>query len=153
MTWQSRAPAVIDTLVSTWSASPVLAGIVQDGPIPVESADLEVLSVGYDDGDNDGVAVDGLVALEGLCVEPNREQFTVTCLIAVLNGSNDIRAARTRAYELLSAAVSLVLADITLGGIVMESSVQNVTLIQIQNDHGALARLVFTIACDAWTAT
>lgn len=150
MTWASRVPAVLDALVSVWAAAPELADLVRDGPLPVESADLEVLSVGHNDDDT-GASTDGLVSPEGFGVEPNREQFSVTCLISVVDGANNVRAARIRAFDLLSAAAAAVTADTTLGGVVMQASVQQLSLNQLQTNGGAEARLVFSVFCDAYT--
>lgn len=151
MTWKSRVPAAIDALVALWSASPVLAGIVHDGPLPLDSADLEALTVGYDGGDN-GTASEGTLVQAGMAVKPDREQFTVSCLIAVLNGAGNVRAARTRGFELLSAASEILASDKTLGGIALDASVQDVSLSQQQvADGGALVQILFTVAVDAFT--
>lgn len=150
MSWQSRVPAVLDALVALWGGTPALDGLVQDGPAPLEGADLEVLSVGHDGGE-DGVSTDGVISAEGYGGRPDREQFTVTCLIAVLNGANDGKAARVRAFELLSAASEAVTADRSLGGVVMRAHVRDVGLSQLQTEHGATARVLFTVACDAYT--
>lgn len=145
----SRVPAVLDALVATWETSPVLSGVVQDGPIPLATSAAEVVSVGYD-GSDDGTSTEGQIASEGLA-NPDREQFTVTCLVAVLNGAGDSRAARRRAFDLLSAASDALAADKTLGGVVMRANVSDVTLSQLQTENGALAQVLFTVACDAYT--
>lgn len=150
MSWRSRVPEVLDALVALWAATPELAGVVRDGPIPVDSADLEVLSVGHD-GDDDAAAVTGAVTPEGLGSRPDREQFTVACAIEVLNGAGDGRAARVRAFDLLAHASEALTGDRTLGGIVMRAHVQEMSFSQPQTESGAVARLVFTVACDAFT--
>lgn len=150
MTWQSRVPAVLDALVSLWRATPGLSDVVRDGPLPVDSADLEVLSVGHEDDDT-GASTDGVISPEGFGTEPNREQFSVTCLISVVNGASDTRAARLRAFELLGAAIDAVTDDKTLGGAVMQATAQQVSLRQLQTTGGAEARLLFTVFCDAFT--
>lgn len=150
MSWQSRVPAVLDALFALWQAVPDLAGKVQDGPIPVESPALEVLSVGHD-GDAEGLSTEGTIAAEGYGSRPDRELFTVTCLIAVLDGTDDVRAARNRAFDLLSHASEAVTSDRTLGGVVMRAHVAGVSLNQLQVDRGALAELRFTVACDGYT--
>lgn len=151
MAWQTRQPAVLDALVARWKTVPALTGIVQDGPVPLNSAALEVLSVG-DDGSDDGSSTEGRLLAEGMAVEPDREQFTVACLAAVLNGANNIQTARARAFEILSAASDELTTDITLGGIVLRANVQDVSLNQLQTGKGALAQVLFTVACDAFTA-
>lgn len=151
MSWQSRVPAVLDALVALWAGTPQLSGIVQDGPIPVASASTEVLAVGADDGDDEGVSTQGLVAAEGMGSRPDREQFTVTCLVAVMDGASDMKAARDRAFELVAAASEAVTQDRTLGGVVMRAHVRGLSLRQLQTDGGALARVLFGVACDAYT--
>lgn len=152
MTWQSRVPDVLDALVTKWRALPELSGLVQDGPVPLDDPSPELLSVGHDGDTGDGTSTDGVVSPEGYGTEPNREQFTVNCLIAVLNGANDMPAARGRAFELLSVASDALAEDHTLGGVVMYAHVQEVSLRQVQDDYGALAQVMFTVACDAFTA-
>src|SRR5690554_7981125 len=115
MSWQSRVPQVLDALVTLWRGVPELADIVQDGPLPLDRPDLEVLSVGRD-GNEDGTTAEGSFLPEGLGGRPDREQFTVTCTIAVLDGSGDMRAARTRTFELYGIAREALAADHTLGG-------------------------------------
>ena len=150
MTWESRVPAVLDALVSLWGAVPELADIVLDGPIPVDSAAMEALSVG-DDDDDDGISTEGLLSAEGMGSRPDREQFTVSCVIAVMDGANDMRAARLRAFDLLSAAAEALATNRTLGGVVMRAHVQGLSLRQLQTNGGALARVLFTVACDGYT--
>lgn len=151
MSWQSRVPEVLDALVALWNATPELAGIVQDGPVPLESPDFAVLAVGHTSTD-EGTAAEGIVTPEGLGPPPDREQATISNEIAVLNGANDIRAARLRAYDLLSAASQALVDDRRLGGLVMRAHVQDVSLVQLQTaEQGALVRLAFTVAVDAYT--
>lgn len=152
MSWQSRVPAVLDALVSLWDSTPDLAGLVQDGPVPIESPGLEILAVGHDDADGDGTSTEGLLSAEGMGSRPDREQFTVSCLVAVVDGANDARAARLRAFDLLSAAAEALAGDRTLGGIVMRAHVQGVSLRQLQTgEDGAKAQVFFTVVCDAYT--
>lgn len=151
MTWASRVPATLEALVATWRLVPDLAEGVLDGPLPVQIPDLEALSVGHD-GSDEGASTVGDVSPEGYGTRPDREQFTVNCLIAVLNGAGDAKAARDRAFGMLSLAADAVAEDVTLGGVVMRAHVQDMALSQQQTDMGALARVLFTVACDAYTA-
>lgn len=150
MSWQSRVPAVLDALAALWGSTPGLVGLVQDGPAPLESANLEVLSVGHDGGE-DGTSTDGVIIPEGYGVRPDREQFTVTCLVAVVNAAGNGKTARDRAFALLGLAADALTVDRTLGGIVMEAHVDSMALNQLQDEGGALARLVFTVSCDGYT--
>jgi len=150
MSWQSRVPHVLDALVTLWRGVPELADIVQDGPLPLDSPDLEVLSVGYD-GNEDGTTAEGSFLPEGLGGRPDREQFTVTCLIVVVDGASNATAARARAYELFSIAAEALAVDRTLGGLVLRAYVGDYTLRQLQDQTGAKARLEFRVAVDAYT--
>jgi hypothetical protein len=141
---------VLDALVVLWSGTAELAELVQDGPVPLDIADLEVLSVG-DDGSDDGTTVNGAFSPEGMGSRPDREQFEVTCLIVVVDGAGDIKAARTRAYELLSAAAEALAGDRTLGGLVLRASMADHTLRQLQDNRGGVVRVEFTVAIDAYT--
>jgi|SRR5690554_237052 len=150
MSWQSRVPQVLDALVTLWGAVPDLAGKVLDGPTPLDAPELELLSVGHD-GNEDGTTAEGSFLPEGLGGRPDREQFTVTCTIAVLDGSGDIKAARTRTFELYGIAREALAADHTLGGTVLRAYVGDYTLRQLQDQTGAKARLEFRVAVDAYT--
>ena len=72
-------------------------------------------------------------------------------LLAVLNGSKDITAARTRAYELLSACGAAVTADKKLGGAVAMAFLGNHNMTHEQTQRGALVTIAFEVNCNAWT--
>lgn len=150
MAWQSTLPAVIDGLVSLLSAQPDLSGLVRDGPELRDAADLEAVFVGYTGSDED-VGADGSLSRSGLAVEPDREQYAVHCAVAVLNGSSDITAARSRAYELFAAVGEAVTTDHTLSGLVLHAELGGWSLMQSQTPDGAYASLTFDVDIDAFT--
>jgi hypothetical protein len=149
MSWQSRVPAVIDALVALWDGT--VAATVHDGPIPVESADLAVLSVGHDGGD-DGIATEGRLRPDGMSLETGHDTFSVACKAAVLVGSGDAKVARTKVFELFDAAANTLAADHTLGGLVLSALVDQYEFAQRRfPERGVVAEIVFTVACDGFT--
>jgi hypothetical protein len=159
--FQSTVPAAIAALVAAFRAAPALAGVgVYDGPQVSSSAGLEVVAVGFTGERMSATGeypepslpvVESQSSVEGMAVDPLREQYQVRSVIAVLNGAGDIAAARTRAYELLAACGSVLTADKTLGGTVMLATLGASSLSQQQGPRGALAMLDFTVVADAYT--
>lgn len=149
MTWASRAPATLDALANLWKTVPGLTDIVHDGPLALNTPDLEGLAVGFEAPE--GVSLSGDISPDGFDVRPDREQFTVNCLILVINGAGHIKVARDRAYQILGLAVESLTEDHRLGGLVMRAHVQDVVLGQQQTNRGAVVQIAFTVACDAFT--
>jgi hypothetical protein len=148
--WASTAPAVIDALVRAFSSAPELEGAdVRDGPALADIAAQQVLCVGY--SEDGSPAVDTQITLEGAAATPDRERYTITCIIAVLDGAGDIAAARRRAYELLAGAGQVIARDHTLGGLALRTSIGSASLVQDQGDRGAQALLSFGVDVDAFT--
>lgn len=147
--WKSKVPAALGALVATFTTADGLRDVtVRDGPSVSQARVLEVVSVGYTgiDGEAD---VDAITATEGL--GPDREQFTIRCVVAVTRGSTDMPAARARAYELFGAAAVAIAANRTLNGSVMRALVGSHSLTQYQTDQGAQAAVTFTVDCDSYT--
>lgn len=150
MAWSSAVPGAVDALVAALQGAPGLAEFtVRDGPSTSREQPQRVLYVGWSGGEGSDVESD--VALEGLGAVPDREQFTVQCALAVVDGGGDIAAARAAAYGALAAVGAAVAADRTLGGAVMRANIGAHTLAQDQNSAGAQATIVAGIACDAFT--
>ncbi|MFJ2004815.1 hypothetical protein [Streptomyces chartreusis] len=151
MPWSSRVPDTIDALVDTFKTSPEFEGVtVWDGPELSKANPLEMLTIGFTGDDNDS-DVETTTLAEGLASSPNRETFTVRCAAAVLNGKADVRAARRRAYELLSGAGAVLARDPHLGHTVLRARLGAHTFKQAQTDRGAQAIVVFGIDVDAYT--
>ena len=71
----------------------------------------------------------------------------------VLNGQNDLPAARARAYALLAACGAVIRGDRSLGGTVGDSHISSHSLRQAQTPDGTVATVTFTVACDTFTGT
>jgi hypothetical protein len=148
----STVPDAITSLVTLLRAAPALSGVnVVDGNPGGSLPDLEVLTVGWNGDPDDTTATTGSQRRESMSVQRDREFYEIQCSVAVLNGSADMTSARIRAYELLAAVGALLASDKTLGGAVMTAGLGDVALGQQQNQRGAVARVLFTVACDAYT--
>lgn len=151
MTWASTVPDAIDGLLAALRGSAALDGVaVFDGPVVSGSTAMEVITVGYTGGEDED-SVDATEAIAGLSVQQSRERYVVRCAASVRNGSADMTAARTRAYELLGYIGHALAADKTLGGAVMKATLGAHVLRQAQDSRGAVATVVFEVAVDAMT--
>lgn len=151
MAWTSRLPAAMDSLAAALERWAGLAGVtVRDGPSTSQATVQEVVSVGYTGGDGESDAESTLLT-EGLGGGVDREQFTIRCAAAVLQGGDDIAGARRRAYELLAQAGAAIAADRSLGGSVMRAMVGSHSLTQGLTPQGAQVVVVFEVSCDAYS--
>lgn len=159
MTVTSRIPAVIDYLVTTFTASSTLGAAtppvkVYDGPQTIESSDPLVLWVGLDDPDAAGGrrAGDSQMSWAALGRQGKNEQLSIYCAADAWYGTDDIRTARVAAYGITAAVETLIQADATLGGTVVtpgNAIVTNTQLLQDNTNRGALARVTFEITAQA----
>jgi hypothetical protein len=152
--WSSQVPDAITALLAAFTAAPALAGVdVRDGPQVAASAALEAVLVGWNGRADDQLAADASVNPEVFGDADDRELFTIRCAAMVLNGQNDLAAARTRAYALHAACGAAVRADRRLGGTVGDSHMGPHSLRQTQTPDGTVATVAFSVACDAFTGT
>lgn len=159
--WSSTVPAAISGLVAAFSTWPDLTGVpVHDGPVVSESKALEGIVVGFTGErmsrtgaypEQESPAADYVAAVDALTVTSQQERYSVRSVLAVLNGSKDIAAARQRAYDLLSFCGAAVAADKTLGGAVAMASMGTHQMTPEQAQRGALVTIVFSVDMQAWT--
>ena len=152
--WSSQVPDAITALLAAFHAAPALSGVdVRDGPVVTGSAALEAVLVGWNGRADDTLAADASVNPEVFGDADDRELFTIRCAAMVLNGQNDLAAARARAYALHAACGAVVRADRRLGGTVGDSHMGPHSLRQTQTPDGTVATVAFTVACDTFTGT
>jgi hypothetical protein len=152
--WSSQVPDAITALLAAFRAAPALAGTdIRDGPVVTGSAALEAVLIGWTGQPGDSLAADATVNPEVLGDADDRELFTIRCATTVLNGQNDMAAARNRAYALLAACGAVIRADRRLSGTVGDSHVSSHTLRQEQRPDGSQATVTFAVACDTFTGT
>ena len=152
--WSSKVPGAMTALLAAFQAAPALSGVdVRDGPVVIASAALEAVLVGWNGQSTDTLAADAAVNPEVFGDADDRELFTIRCAAMVLNGQNDLAAARARAYALLAACGAAIRADRRLSGTVGDSHLSSHTLRQTQTPDGTVATVAFTVACDTFTGT
>lgn len=148
----SRVPEVLDALTTRLQADVELAGVqVVDGPAVTETSSPDWLIVGYDaDQDGDFQAAQAVGGWTSLATG-REEQFQVTVAAIAGRGDTDVRAARTRAYEIGHRVDELLAADPGIGLPSLEAAVEATTLQQTQTGQGVQVRLLLTVAGRAFT--
>ncbi len=144
MAWGSTAPAALAGLVATLQAG--METQVIDSAVVSDAAGSEVVNVGWQTEDQPAVEA----TLEPETQAADREQYTINNAVRVLN-ARDIVAARARAFVLFGQVGTLIKADRTLGGAVMLARVSSWSFEPQQGSGGALATILFSVDCDAWT--
>jgi hypothetical protein len=149
--WNSTIPTVLSALYALWGNAPALSTVtVTDGPTTSNvGATSQMVTVGYN-GDNDEAVV-GTTDAEGFSWDPNRENYTVLCSAAVVTGDDDQAAARAAAFAVYTACCDALLADPTLGGIVLNSKPGDYTVRQPAGDLGRACLILFGINVTAYT--
>lgn len=151
MRWASKLPDAMDGLVAVFTAAPEMAGVpVRDGPSTSQATVQEILSVGYT-GSEDETDAEAQASAEGFNPVRDREQFTIRCAAAVLQGTGSISVARRRAYEIVGGAGAALARDHTLGGIVLRAMIGTHSLSQDLTDRGVQVVVVFGVDCDAYS--
>lgn len=148
----STVPAVLDKLVAL--ATSALAGPpavqVLDGR-PVRDIDREAVSIGYTE-DGDEAAVESTRDRAQASTSPDQERYEVKCCAWVWKGAEtDAKAVRDRAYELVDLLNVALMADQTLGGLVLRARLATTGLEQDQSNQGATAVVRFVVAVHAFT--
>lgn len=159
--YTSSVPAALLGLAATLQAWPDLEGVeIWDGPNVTESKALAVIGVGWTGErmartgaypETVSPMADVTATIDAMTLTKAYEQYPIRNTLAVLNGGRSIVAARTRAYELLSACGAAIAADKKLGGAVAMAYLGNHTATQEQTQRGALVTIAFEVNCQAWT--
>lgn len=139
----SRVPATIDALKTTWDAT---GAKVWDGPV-ITGDYSDCIFVGYDgDPEGDMQAVDGDSEWAGLGAKARDEDFDVICAVVALVGDQGIKTVRDNAYAQLKKAADAVRADPSLGQAPpFVASVKGGSLFYDNLESGLQARLVFRV--------
>lgn len=158
MTTTSRVPAVIDYLVTTFTAASTLGAAtppvaVYDGPVVTDAPAQLILWVGMDDPDSEEAPISAESESEwgSLGALARNEQITVHCVAEAWSGPDDVRAMRVAAFGIVAAVETLLRADVSLGG-TLPSGWCEVTGMQLRQNNvtqGAVARVAFHINCRA----
>lgn len=158
LTGTSRVPAVIDYLVTAFTAATTLGAAtppvaVYDGPVVTRAPEQLLLWVGLADPDSDGMEVGAESTQEwvGAGSLHRNEYITIPCAAESWSGGTDIRTERLAAFAIVAAAEDVLRRDPTLGGLVLfvNPGATDLELSQNNTPNGAIARVAFKITAKA----
>ena len=151
----SKVPAIIDYLVTTFTAASTLGAAtppvtVYDGPVTAATEAPLVLWVGLDDPDTDQVAPSAAAAQQewaGLGKLGRNEISTIHCVAEAWTGADDIRSMRVAAFAIVAAVEDIVRTDPFSGlALFPDPGVTGLELRQNNTTAGSQARVSFQIA-------
>lgn len=152
MTRATALADVIDALVTTWKA---MDGDVEvfDGLEPGDETSQTYLIVGVEDPWQADQNIDAATSEQDfplLTYQVRDERLSVRCVVVSWTGDRVLAPARQAAVAALDAAAAALLADITLGGAVLQvTAISGIALRQSYNADGVVVNIPFTIECQA----
>jgi len=150
----SRVPALIDYLVTTFTAASTLGAAtpavrVFDGPVITSDPAGLALSVGVDDAFPEGVTTSAESEQAAVGLAQKREELVTVHCAAVAWGGDDLKTVRLAATGIAAAVEDLVRADTTLAGqtgaALARPGVTGMVLQQNIPAEGAIAQVSFRI--------
>lgn len=144
MSRASAVPDVIAKLVTSWSSAvPGLS--IFDGPVAASDPPAEFVAVGTSAEDMWSATAEH-TPQPGPAETGRRERFSITCGIRVQTGDMIPAECRVRAYAILDQLVDVIEADPKLGGTCARATLgEQMRLLQVADEEGALADLTFTV--------
>lgn len=140
----STIPTVLDALVSTLSTDARLDGVaIVDGQ-PAHGLDGPSILVGHG-GDDAAIEADRVADLVG-----SQESYTVVSTVWAWNGSTDLKAVRTQAFDIVAIVDDIVRADPRLGSTVARAHITVMDVGQSQTPEGATVGVRVGIHVDAF---
>lgn len=150
--WTTTVDAALSALVAAFQGSADLADTaVSDGPATVDKGTGKLLTVGHQANNGDDLSVSVETSPEGWANGPQRETFEVYCSASAFVGDDDQAMARAAVFPIYNAACAAIIADPTLGGVVMRARPSGWILHQSATTQGRVATVNFSITVDAYT--
>jgi hypothetical protein len=156
----SRVPALIDYLVTTFTAATTLgaatpAVLVFDGPPTTGDPAPLALHVGMDDAfsGNPPVSASSEQTRQGLGLGRREETVTVHCAAVAWAGTDGMKTVRLAAFAILAAVEDLVRGELShFGGAgdLATPGVSGIVLTQDNTAQGAIAQVAFSITFKAF---
>jgi hypothetical protein len=146
-------PAVVAGIISQLKASSDLSAVrIFDGIEVDESYPSDFIAVGHDGSDDGDVsAVSIRQTYETLGGKHMFEDGSIDCFLACWDGSDNVAARRTRAFQLMSAVDTAIRTDLSLGGSCLFSGIDQHTTNYRQTNAGAAVVITFSITYKART--
>jgi hypothetical protein len=145
----STLPTFTQALITAFRGASTLSGIrVFDGIEIDQSWPGDAIVVGTDgsmEGD-DVIAGSARQEYKQLGAISKFEYGTVTCALWSANGASDLTSRRTQAYSLLGKVETIIRSDVSFGGIVLYSGIDNHQMSYRQTNAGAAVVVTFTIS-------
>lgn len=142
----SRLDDVMSALVTTFTASSSLTGVdVRDGPPLDGVGDADFVLVGHDGTPDSNADMTVEQEWADLGCTSRYENGEVICAVVSQTGDTDLQVRRDRAFTLLAACESALVADRTLGGLVMSAQFVRGAARQFQNRNGSAVVAQFTV--------
>jgi len=136
----------MSSLVAIFAALPALSGVdVRDGPPLDGMGDADFVLVGHDATPDSSADMTVEQEWADLACTRRYETGEVICSALSQTGDTDLQARRDRAFALLAACESAVLADLTLGGVAMSAQFSRASARQFQNKNGSAVVVPFTV--------
>lgn len=145
----SSIPAVLDALFQRWSLALPDAQVTDGQPLDMDGDD--VICVGFTGTPNE-VSVTSTRTREHMSADPDREQYDVVNMVSSWRGREpNAKVVRDALYALIDAMNDALVADQTLGGLVMRAQLATANLAQWQTNDGATTVAEVTVHVDGFT--
>jgi hypothetical protein len=145
-------PAAIDNLLVILRAAAAASTIaVYDSLVPTDAPDRRYIIVGASDPTADDLFDAATTSQPWAYIGHNqrRETFTLHCIAVAWDGGEDLSACRIAATEVLALATTAIVADPSLNGAVLQTTIGNVALQQAYVTDGVYVGYPFDLECQA----
>jgi hypothetical protein len=148
----SALPGFINAVKSALGSYGSLSGIrIFDGIEIDQSYPGDAIVIGSD-GRNEGdevIAGSTRQEYKQLGAISKFEDGALNCVVWAWDGTTDLSARRTRAYTLLGYVENVIRNDVSFGGVVLYSGLENTSMTYRQTTSGAVVLIDFTITYKA----
>lgn len=144
----TAVPAALDALLATLRAATFPAGLadsvpsIYDGAWQIDPAEPDVITVGWVPEGKPGVVLRNTRSAMG----QRLQTFDVLGLLWALSGDDTAKPARDRCDVLIEVLRATLLADKTLGGVVTDAFLTDLTWDQVDSVEGRGCSVEYTVA-------
>lgn len=149
----TAVPAALDALLLTLRATTFPVGLagsvpnIYDGAWQIDPAEPDVITVGWVPEGKPGIMLRGTRSTMG----QRLQTFDVLGLLWSLSGDDTAKPSRDRCDVLIEALRATLLADKTLGGVVTDAFLTDLTWQQVDTSEGRGCSVEYTVAIQAVT--
>ena len=157
----STIPTVHDLLVQLFTGAPGMAAVaaanglqqidVIDGPSPPGTSSQAAIWVGWSPNPLVTAGVEVKSTLADLGGVRDREQYTIHCCAAYVDGNSNMSNARTQAFAIAAAARATIAVNRTLGGQQLLATFGAGTITETAMKTGSKVTVEFDVDVDSFT--